>query len=119
MTRRKMLRLLAIVALVLGFACLSVSTFAAQKQYRIGLIVPDMVNPFWVYMKEGAEKVALENNVILDVYAPIRAYNVEDQIRIIEDLIQKKVDAIVSVSTSLLMCWFFLSVCIFFFIRLI
>jgi ribose transport system substrate-binding protein len=61
-------------------------------------VLPDMVNPFWVYMKEGADQVAAKYGAEIEALAPLRAYQVEDQIRIMEDLIEKQVDAIVVVA---------------------
>ena len=73
---------------------------ATAKSYNLALMIPDMTNPFWIYMKEGAEKVAAENGSTIEALAPMEAYNVEDQIRIMEDLVEKKVDAIVLVAAD-------------------
>lgn len=70
------------------------------ESYNLALIIPDMTNPFWIYMKEGAEKVAGEYGATIEALAPMEAYNVEDQIRIMEDLVEKKVDAIILVAAD-------------------
>lgn len=70
------------------------------KTYNLALIIPDMVNPFWVYMKDGAEVVANQYGANIEALAPMKPYNVEDQIRIIEDLVQKQVDAIVLIAAD-------------------
>jgi len=77
-----------------------VFTLAGQvsaKQYTVGLIVKNLVNPFWNYMKEGAEEVGRELGVNVITLAPIKPDNVEEQIRAMEDLIKRKVDGIVLV----------------------
>jgi len=48
-------------------------------------------------MHEGAKKVAEENNIDLIYLAPTKPYNLEEQTRLVEDLIEKKVDGIVLV----------------------
>lgn len=84
--------------LVLAFSLgSSAGPAEAQKSLRMGLIVKNLVNPFWVYMKEGAEAAAKTHGVELSTYAPTKPDNAEEQIRIMEDLIQKRVDAIVLV----------------------
>ena len=75
-------------------------TTAAAKSYNLALMIPDMTNPFWIYMKEGAEKVAAEYGANIESLAPMEAYNVEDQIRVMEDLVEKKIDAIVLVAAD-------------------
>jgi ribose transport system substrate-binding protein len=61
--------------------------------------MPDMFNPFWVYMRQGAEKAARElrkEGVQVDIQqmAPIQTFNVEEQVAIFENAIQMKVDGI-------------------------
>jgi ribose transport system substrate-binding protein len=67
--------------------------------YKFAWIMPDMFNPFWVYMRQGAEKAAQEfraKGVQIDIQqmAPIQTFNVEEQVAIFENAIQMKVDAI-------------------------
>ncbi len=67
--------------------------------YKFAWIMPDMFNPFWVYMRQGAEKAALElrkkgTQVDIQQMAPIQTFNVEEQVAIFENAIQMKVDAI-------------------------
>jgi len=66
------------------------------KDMQIVYIVKDLVNPFFVEMKWGGFAAAKEYGVQYTALAPER-YSVENQIRIMEDAIQKKVDAIVIV----------------------
>jgi len=67
--------------------------------YKFAWIMPDMFNPFWVYMRQGAEKAAQElrkTGIQVDIQqmAPIQTFNVEEQVAIFENAIQMKVDAI-------------------------
>lgn len=67
--------------------------------YKFAWIMPDMFNPFWVYMRQGAEKAARElrqQGILVDIQqmAPIKTFNVEEQVAIFENAIQMKVDGI-------------------------
>jgi ribose transport system substrate-binding protein len=67
--------------------------------YKFAWIMPDMFNPFWVYMRQGAEKAAVElkaQGIQVDIQqmAPIQTFNVEEQVAIFENAITMKVDAI-------------------------
>jgi ribose transport system substrate-binding protein len=66
------------------------------KDMQVVYIVKDLVNPFFVEMKWGGFAAAKEAGVQYTALAPER-YSVENQIRIMEDAIQKKVDAIIIV----------------------
>jgi len=70
-----------------------------NAHYKFAWIMPDMFNPFWVYMRQGAEKAAVElkaKGIQVDIQqmAPIQTFNVEEQVAIFENAIQMKVDAI-------------------------
>jgi ribose transport system substrate-binding protein len=88
----------SLIALV-AIACLVPCTFAAPggKQLTFGLVTKALDNPFWSLMKDGAEKVAEANGAKLIYLAPTKANNLEEQTRLVEDLIQRKVDGIVLV----------------------
>jgi ribose transport system substrate-binding protein len=67
--------------------------------YKFAWIMPDMFNPFWVYMRQGAEKAAQElrkEGIRIDIQqmAPIQTFNVVEQVAIFENAIEMKVDAI-------------------------
>ena len=70
-------------------------TADAGEKWEIALVMPDMVNPFWLSNIEGAEQAGAEVGAIVTNYAPMRPYNVDDQIRIMEDLVGKGIDGIV------------------------
>lgn len=72
---------------------------AVTAHYKFAWIMPDMFNPFWVYMRQGAEKAAQElrqKGIQVDIQqmAPIQTFNLEEQVAIFENSIQMKVDAI-------------------------
>jgi len=67
--------------------------------YKFAWIMPDMFNPFWVYMRQGAEKAAQElktQGIQVDIQqmAPIQTFNVEEQVAIFENAILMNVDGI-------------------------
>jgi ribose transport system substrate-binding protein len=67
------------------------------KSYVFGLVTKALNNPFWELMHEGALAVAAENNVEIIYLAPTQANNLEEQTRLVDDLITRKVDGIVLV----------------------
>ncbi len=67
------------------------------KSYKFGLVTKALNNPFWELMHEGAKAVAAENNAEILYFAPTTANNLEEQTRLVDDLITQKVDGIVLV----------------------
>jgi len=89
------------LSLVLVFAFFFVFGFlhheeawAAAKRYKMVFIVKSMDNPFWNMMLEGAQKAATDLNLEIKGLSPIKPNNVEEQIRMMEDAITMKMDAI-------------------------
>lgn len=115
--RRVLLSLLLAVMMVLSFAGCTDSTEPVESDQpsdtqdneadsesgessdkevvTIALLLKTLNNPFFISMKDGAEAAALENSVNLIVQAPERETDVADQVQMMEDLIVKKVDAII------------------------
>jgi len=60
----------------------------------IGLVLKTLNHPFFIDMQKGAEEAANRSKVNLIVQAAERELDVEKQMQIIENLIQRKVDAI-------------------------
>jgi ribose transport system substrate-binding protein len=60
----------------------------------IALVVKTLNNPFFIDMEKGAEEAAAKLGVKLSVQAAEREVDVEQQMQIIENLIQRKVSAI-------------------------
>ena len=67
----------------------------AAKPYKIAVVLKTFTNPFWLTHQKAAEQASKDLNVNITVLAPTKPDNVEEQIRILEDLISKKVDAVV------------------------
>ena len=66
-----------------------------NKPYKIAVVLKNFTNPFWLTHQKAAEKAAKDFGIEVTVLAPSKPDNVEEQIRIVEDLIQKKVDGVV------------------------
>lgn len=70
---------------------------AKGKPVSLGMIVKNLVNPYFVNMQRGAEAAAKSLDAQIRVLAPSKPDNVEEQIQLMENLVQSKVDAIVLV----------------------
>jgi ribose transport system substrate-binding protein len=68
-----------------------------SKPYVFGLVTKALNNPFWELMHGGAVAVAEMNNAKIVYLAPSQANNLEEQARLVDDLITQKVDGIVLV----------------------
>jgi ribose transport system substrate-binding protein len=87
---------LMLVLMMVGLLTMAgIDSHAAQKQYRVTLIVKNLVNPTWIAVKRGAEAAAVKYGVKLTVLAPLRNENNEEQITEVEQAIAKSEDAIV------------------------
>jgi ribose transport system substrate-binding protein len=75
-------------------ACQRGKQVADGEQPTIALIMKTLNNPFFIDMQAGAEKAAAELGVKLLIQAAEREVDVEKQMQIIENLIQRKVAAI-------------------------
>jgi len=71
--------------------------FAGAKRYKMVFMVKSMDNPFWDMMLEGAQEAAKDLNLEIKGLAPIKPNNLDEQLRMMEDAITMKVDAIVVV----------------------
>lgn len=104
----KKLITLAVVVLVLGFVMASPQISLGQepvyqfdtkvkpaKPYKIAVVVKNFTNPFWLTHQKAAEQAGKDFGLEITVLAPTKPDNVEEQIRILEDLVSKKVDAVV------------------------
>lgn len=70
---------------------------AQGKTPKIAFFVKNVTNPFWKACRIGAEKAAREFKLDLEVVAPTKPDNIEEQTRLVEDWIVKKPDAFVFV----------------------
>lgn len=98
-TRRKIVTSLVAMFFIFGLVLTFVtgSTFAAEKKYKAIFIVKSLDNPFWDMMREGAERAGKDLGIEIKTLGPIKPYNVEEQLRFMEDGITKGVDAILVV----------------------
>jgi len=69
-------------------------TVTADRPYKIALVLKNFTNPFWLTHQKAAERAAADLGIEVTVLAPSKPDNVEEQIRIVEDLIQSGVDAV-------------------------
>ncbi len=65
------------------------------RPYKIAVVLKNFTNPFWLTHQKAAEQAGKDLGVEITVLAPTKPDNVEEQIRSLEDLITKKVDAVV------------------------
>ncbi len=90
---RQMLFVVAAVIALIGSGC-----GRGNEQKRsgptIGFALTTLNNPFFIDVKDGAEEAAARNNATLILQAAERDIDVEKQMQIVENLIQRKVDAI-------------------------
>ncbi|MBC7233473.1 MAG: sugar ABC transporter substrate-binding protein [Chloroflexi bacterium] len=70
---------------------------AAPKKLTFALVTKALNNPFWDMMYAGAKQVAEEHGIELIYLAPTKPNNLEEQTRLVDDLIARKVDGIVLV----------------------
>jgi ribose transport system substrate-binding protein len=85
------------------FATVFVSaTFAAQKPYKIALIIKATDSDFWQYVIVGGTNYGLEHPDVAKVtsYGPPSEADIDKQVAIVEDVISSSPDAIVIASTS-------------------
>jgi len=82
------------LALLVGLAGCGRNRDAEAQRPTIALVVKTLNSPFFMDMQKGAEESANRLGVNLIVQAADREVDVERQMQIIENLIQRKVDAL-------------------------
>ena len=65
-----------------------------NKRYKIAVIFKNFL-PVWMTHQKAAEQAGKDMGVDITVLTPTKADNVEEQVRILEDLINKGVDGVV------------------------
>ncbi len=83
-----------LVTLVVAIAGCGRGNEGEKKGPTIGFALTTLNNPFFIDMKKGAEATAQRLGVNLIIQASERDIDVEKQMQIVENLIQRKVDAI-------------------------
>ncbi|GIK88247.1 MAG: sugar ABC transporter substrate-binding protein [Betaproteobacteria bacterium] len=98
MDRRTFLKASIASTAAAGLASASGQAYAqAGKPPTIAFFVKNVTNPFWKACRIGAEKAAKDLGVALEVVAPTKPDNIEEQTRLVEDWIVRKPDAFVFV----------------------
>jgi ribose transport system substrate-binding protein len=98
MDRRHFLKASLASTTAAGLASAAPQAFAqAGKPPTIAFFVKNVTNPFWKACRIGAEKAAKDLGVTLEVVAPTKPDNIEEQTRLVEDWIVRKPDAFVFV----------------------
>ncbi|MBN2355753.1 sugar ABC transporter substrate-binding protein [candidate division KSB1 bacterium] len=85
--------LILFISTALLFACQRGEKTATGRPV-VALVMKTLNNPFFIDMQAGAEEAAEQLQFKLIAQAPERELDVEKQMQIIENLIQRKVDAI-------------------------
>jgi ABC-type sugar transport system substrate-binding protein len=67
----------------------------AKKRYTIACIVKNSTNPYMVAQLAGVRKAAQDMGFEAITLAPAKQDSIEEQMRIVEDLLQKKIDALI------------------------
>ena len=99
---------LAIVILLAVVSCAapatpvpSVPPTSAPKTFTMALVPPALVSPFYIVLSDTAKSIAAKNpSIELTVIAPTAQTAIEEQVKIIEDLTQKKVNLIAIASSN-------------------
>ena len=66
----------------------------AEGQAEVAIILKTLSNPFWVEMKEGIEKEAAAKGIKVDVYAVNSEEDMQEQLKLFENLLGKGYKAI-------------------------
>jgi ribose transport system substrate-binding protein len=67
----------------------------SDRKLKVALVMKTLTNPFFIEMEKGARKAEKENRIELLVKTATQETSIEQQIQIVEELINAKVDAIV------------------------
>jgi ribose transport system substrate-binding protein len=95
MKLRTLISTLTVVGAVLPVGCnRSDQSAGGSGRPTVALVVKTLNNPFFIEMQRGAEEAAKKAGVTLVVQAADREIDVERQMQIIENLIERKVNAL-------------------------
>lgn len=74
---------------------------SAPKKFTMAVVPPALVSPFYIVLSDTAKSIAAKNpNIELTVVAPTAQTAIEEQVKIVEDLTQKKVNLIAIASSN-------------------
>lgn len=80
---------------VQGIGAQVTSDVKAKEDYKIGYIAKNTTNPYMVAQAEGVKKAGEDMGFTAITQAPATADSVEEQVKIMEDMIQQDVDVII------------------------
>lgn len=78
-----------------GIGAQITSDVKANEEYKIGYIAKNTTNPYMVAQAEGIKKAGKDMGFEAVTQAPSTADSVEEQVKIMEDMIQKEMDVII------------------------
>lgn len=90
-----MRKILIISLILISLMSYAIVQIGAEEKIVIGFSPPSFVSPYWTYMKLFAEKEAERQGVELITVAPKDHTDFEGQIAILENFVQRGVDAII------------------------
>ena len=67
---------------------------SGEGKAEVAIVLKTLSNPFWVSMKEGIEKEAAAQGIKVDIFAVNSEEDVQEQLKLLEDLIGKGYKAI-------------------------
>ncbi len=70
---------------------------SSEPMARVVFIVKAIDSIYWETMLKGAKEAGEDLNIDVEGFGPLKAYDVEEQLRFIENAITKKVDALIIV----------------------
>ena len=91
---KKIITTLSIALLFVGFVYTDLIAAELSKKLKMTVIVKSMENPFWDRTIAGAKEAGKDLNIEIEALAPIKPYNVEEQLRFMDNAITKRHDAI-------------------------
>ncbi|MGN0422624.1 MAG: sugar ABC transporter substrate-binding protein [Lachnospiraceae bacterium] len=80
---------------VQGIGAQITSDVKAKEEYKIGYIAKNTTNPYMVAQSEGVKKAGEDMGFEAVTQAPSTADSVEEQVKIMEDMIQQEMDVII------------------------
>ncbi len=83
-----------------GVGLESATDVKANETFSLACMVKNATNPYMVKILEGAKAAAADLGVDMVTLGPTKADSIEEQVRIVEDLIQKGVDAMILVPSD-------------------
>ena len=80
---------------VQGIGAKVTSDVKANEDYKIGYIAKNTTNPYMIAQAEGVKKAGADMGFTAVTQAPSTADSVEEQVKIMEDMIQQEMDVII------------------------